>query len=88
MVGTSLSLLYIAGSMQTAQTVEQRLSEYGIDYTLSLEPFRTTSVLSGEYVGLFVYVPTVEHARGRALLEAAGLWDTMPLDVTAHETTG
>ncbi len=72
-----MKVVYIAGNVVDAQKVERVLTEAGIDYGLSLEPFRTTSLLSGEYLGLFVSVPTMEHERCRNLLQAAGLLDTV-----------
>ena len=53
----SARLVYIAGNMTAAETAERLLSEQGIDYAVGLEPFTTTSILGGEYMGLFIYVP-------------------------------
>jgi len=75
--GIPLSLVYIAGNLPDAEAAEQRLTEMGIDYALSLEPFTTLSLMGGEYTGLFVYVPTAQHRFCREMLERHGLTDTV-----------
>jgi hypothetical protein len=77
---TPLSLVYIAGGLFSAEAAEEALTDSGIDYTVDLEPFTTTSLISGEYIGLFIYVPTLQHERCRTLLHAKGLTDTVQLD--------
>jgi len=76
----SLSLVYIAGNLVDAKAAERWLTEAGIEYTLGVEPFTTQSVLGGEHMGLFVYVPTTQHRRCRDFLESHGLTDTVELD--------
>jgi len=79
--GMSLSLVYIAGNMVDAGKVERTLTDHGVDYALSLEPFASTSVMrGGEHMGLFVYVPTAQHRACRDMLERSGLTDTVGLD--------
>jgi hypothetical protein len=78
---TPLSLVYIAGNVADAEAAERWLTEAGIDYTLSVEPFRTQSFLSGEYMGLFLSVSTAQHRTGRDLLRAHGLTDTVELEL-------
>lgn len=74
-------LVYIAGSVRDAEKAERALTERGVDYVLSLEPFASTSVmLVGERAGLFVYVPVEQHESCRVLLEQNGLTDTVALD--------
>lgn len=76
-----LSLVYIAGNMVDAGKVERILTEHGVDYALSLEPFASTSMMrAGEHTGLFVYVPTAQHRSCREMLERSGLADTVGLD--------
>lgn len=75
-----MSLVYIAGNLPDAEAAERYLTERGMDYTLSLEPFTTTSVIGGVYVGLFVSVPTAQHQQCREILEANGLTDTISID--------
>lgn len=75
-----MSLVYIAGNLPDAEAAERCLTDNGIDYTLSLEPFTTTSVMGGVYVGLFVSVPTAQHQQCREILEANGLADTISMD--------
>lgn len=77
----SLSLVYIAGNMVDAGKVERILTEHGVDYALSLEPFASTSMMRpGDHTGLFVYVPTAQHRACREMLERSGLTDTVGLD--------
>lgn len=79
--GTPLSLVYIADNTVDAHKAERILTEQGIDYALSLEPFASTSVmLVGEHTGLFVYVPAAQHRSSREMLERNGLTDTVELD--------
>lgn len=80
MAGIPLELVYIAGNLNDAQAAEQELTEHGIDYTLTLEPFVTTSLLGGKHTGLFVYVSARQHEQSRRLLEANGLMDTIRLE--------
>ncbi|MGH7230157.1 MAG: hypothetical protein ACREJU_02210 [Nitrospiraceae bacterium] len=82
--GAALSLVYIAGNVVDAEKAERLLTELNMDYVLKLEPFTTTSVLGGEYVGLFVYVPTVAHDRCREALETNGLADTIERQGNEH----
>ncbi len=81
LAGTPLSLVYIADNVTDACKAERILTGRGIDYTLSLEPFASTSVmLVAERTGLFVYVPTSQHRACRELLERNGLTDTVAMD--------
>lgn len=83
----SLSLVYIAGNTADAARAERVLTEQGLDYVLSLEPFVSASpVWTGERMGLFVYVPTALHRSCRDLLERNGLTDTVDLDGTSLES--
>jgi hypothetical protein len=72
-----LELVYIAGNLSDAQAAERELTRRGIDYTLSLDQFKTMSLLGGEHTGLFFYVPATWHDECVKLLEAAGLRDTV-----------
>ena len=77
----SLSLVYIAGNMVDAEKVERTLTEHGVEYALSLEPFASTSMMRpGDHTGLFVHVPTTQHRACRDMLERSGLTDTVGLD--------
>jgi len=76
--GTALGLVYIAGNTVDAGKVERILTEQGVDYALSLEPFASTSMMRpGDHTGLFVYVPTAQHRACRDMLERSGLADTV-----------
>ncbi len=79
--GTALSLVYIAGNMVDAEKVERTLTEQGVEYALSLEPFASTSMMRpGDHTGLFVHVPTTQHRACRDMLVRNGLTDTVGLD--------
>jgi len=79
--GMSLELVYIAGNTVDAGKVERTLTEHGVDYALSLEPFASTSMMRpGDHTGLFVYVPAARHRACREMLERGGLTDTVGLD--------
>ena len=76
----SLSLVYIAGNTVDAEKVERTLTEHGVEYALSLEPFASTSMMRpGDHTGLFVYVPAAQHRACRDMLERSGLTDTVSL---------
>ncbi len=83
MADQTLSLVYIAGNVADAKKAEALLTEWRIDYVLSLEPFTTAFPLfqSAEYKGLFFYVLTGQHRFCRDLLKSNGLSDTVELDV-------
>ncbi|MBI5776473.1 MAG: hypothetical protein HY444_03695 [Nitrospirae bacterium] len=67
--------------MVDAEKAERTLTEHGVDYALSLEPFASTSLMrAGEHTGLFVYVSTAQHRACREMLERSGLTDTVGLD--------
>lgn len=73
--------MYIAGNVVEAEKAERTLTEQGVDYVLSLEPFVSTSLMrTAEHTGLFVYVPTARHRFCRDILERNGLTDTVGLN--------
>lgn len=74
------TLVYIAGNVTEAETAERVLEDQGIDYALTLDSFVTTSLLGGQYPGLFVYVPYADYRMSRVHLEAQGLKDTVELE--------
>lgn len=73
-------LVFIAGNLIEAQKAERLLGEHGVDYALSVDRYRTTSLLSGEYAGLFIYVPRKDYHTARLALERQGLTETIDLD--------
>ena len=77
-----LDLVYIAGNVTEAKKAEDLLTEWRIDYALSLEAFTTGFPIfqSAEYKGLFFYVPTGKHRFCKDLLESQGLTDTIDLE--------
>jgi hypothetical protein len=80
-ISGSLSLVYIAGNTMDGERAEHILTEHGVDYALSLEPFASTSMVrGGEHMGLFVHVPTAQHRSCREMLERGGLTDTIGPD--------
>ena len=86
--GTALGLVYIAGNVVDAGKVERTLTDHGVDYALSLEPFASTSMMRpGEHTGLFVYVPAAQHRFCVEVLERNGLEATVDLDEAAMKET-
>ena len=82
----SLSLVYIAGNVAEAEKAERTLTEHGVDYALSLEPFASTSLMRvGEHTGLFVYVPAALYRSCLEMLERNGLTDTVGLEEALPE---
>jgi hypothetical protein len=90
--GTPLGLVYIAGNTVDAEKVERTLTEGGIDYKLSLEPFMKSSavgtVFGGTYAGVFFFVPAAQHESCRDFLEAKGFADTIGPEVSLENTHG
>ena len=78
----TLTLLYIAGNVADAERAEQCLTDAGVDYVLSLEPFTTPirQLLGWQYTGLFFYVPEGRHDAAAKFLHDDGFTDTVPLD--------
>jgi hypothetical protein len=68
------------------------LSEHGIDYTLSVEPFMKSSafgaVFGGTYAGVFFFVPAAKHEWCRDLLRSRGFSDTIPSEVSLEKIDG
>ncbi len=90
--GMALSLLYIAGNTVDAEKIERALTDHGIDYTLSLEPFMKSSalgtVVGGTYAGVFFFVPGTQHGRCCDLLRSKGFSDTINPEVSLENTHG
>jgi len=90
--GTPLGLVYIAGNTVDAEKVERALTECGIDYTLSLEPFMKSSTLGtifgGTYAGVFFFVPVTQHERCCDLLRSKGIADMIGTEVSLENTHG
>jgi hypothetical protein len=85
LAGNPLSLIYIAGNFPDAQIVEGFLTDMGVDYTISLEPYTHISGLGGIYMGAFFYVPSTLHQQCRRELESRGLTDTVDLEDSGEE---
>jgi hypothetical protein len=90
--GTPLGLVYIAGNTVDAERMERALTEGGIDYTLSLEPFMKSSALGtvfgGTYAGVFFFVPAAQHESCRGFLELKGFEDTIGPEVSLENSHG
>ena len=90
--GTPLGLVYIAGNPVDAERVERALTECGIDYTLSLEPFMKSSamgtVFGGTYAGVFFFVPTARHESCRDFLGSKGFADAIGPEASLENTHG
>ncbi len=87
-----LSLVYIAGHVAEAEKVERVLTEQGIDYTISLEPFMKSSatgtVFGGTYAGVFFFVPSDRQDACRDVLHAQGLRETMVPETIMEQADG
>ena len=90
--GMPLGLVYIAGNTVDAEKVERALTECGIDYTLSLEPFMKSSALGtifgGTYAGVFFFVPSAQHENCRDFLGSKGFEDAIGPEVSLENTHG
>lgn len=80
LLGRKPTLVYIAGNVADAEKAERLLASRSVDYAVSIEPFLHTSVLGGNYPGLFIYVPSPDSRLCRQYLESNGLTDTVDLD--------
>lgn len=89
---TPLSLIYIAGNVSDAKRAEQLLTEQGIDYTLTLQPYMKSSflgmVFGTSYTGLYVLVPTSQHRFCADLLHSKGLIGVIPVSVYEEKRDG
>ena len=90
--GTPLGLAYIAGNTVDAEKVERALTECGIDYMLSLEPFMKSSALGtvfgGTYAGVFFFVPATQHESCRDFLRSKGFADAIGPEVSLENMHG
>ena len=86
---TPLDLVFIAGNVSDAQFAERVLTEQGVDYAISLEPFKHDSVLGAvfgnTYSGLFFYVPSAVHQTVVDILEGVGMTDTVKVTEKRNE---
>ena len=91
-LSSPLSLIYIAGNMVDAQKAERALTEHGVDYALSLEPFMKSSALGtvfgGTYAGVFFFVPAAQQGFCRDLLRGQGLADTVSPEAWMENADG
>jgi hypothetical protein len=86
---TPLDLVFIAGNVSEATCAERVLTEHGVDYAISLAPFKHESVLGAvfgnTYNGLFFYVPSTVHQTAVRILEDVGMTDTVSLTEERNE---
>jgi len=69
-----ISRIFIAASLKEAELVENILSEDGIDYTISLEPYlRIGYLMKSELNGVAFYVLSAKEKYFRDLLASNGL---------------
>ncbi len=91
-MSSPLSLVYIAGNTVDAQKAERALTEHGINYALSLEPFMKSSALGtifgGTYAGVFFFVSAAQHELCRDLLRAQGIMDTISSEASMETIDG
>ncbi len=85
--GQALELVYVASNVSDAESAEQLLTRWGMEYTLSLEPFWMTNPFGfgTEYQGLCIYVPQTLVPQCRKILETQGL---TPVDERWTEQKG
>jgi len=67
-----VSRIFIAGSIRETETVEEVLTQRGIDYVISLEPY-TRLFFGTERKGIAFYVLSAQAPYCRKLLESKGL---------------
>ena len=69
----NITRIFLASSVKTAENVENLLNQSGINYSIELEPFTTTSIFSSEYIGSSFYVLSGQAEYCRNLLTSEGL---------------
>ena len=67
-----ISRIFIAASIKEAESAEDTLTQNGIDYAISLEPFMQ-GILGSERDGIVFYVLSEQALYCRELLESKGL---------------
>lgn len=67
-----ISRIFMAGSVNEAEVIEDLLTDNGIDYAVSLEPFLTVISLS-ERNGIAFYVLSGQEHYCRGLLASKGM---------------
>ncbi len=91
-LSSPLSLVYIAGNLVDAQNAERALTEHGIDYALSLEPFMKSSALGtvfgGTYAGVFFFVSSAQREFCCELLRSQGFADTIASEASMEKIDG
>ena len=79
-----ISRIFIADSIKMAEQTENILTEEGIDYAVSLEPF-VAGILLSERNGIAFYVLSGQEAYCRELLAAKGLSAGLTVDEPGTE---
>lgn len=67
-----LELIYIAGKLDEAKTIEAVLEEHDIDYEVRVEQYRAGLIFVSVRAGAFFYVPPDAAARSREILSGLG----------------
>lgn len=75
-----MELIQVSRKLKEAQSVEDALTEAGIDYVVQPEPYqgRMLYILPTARIGAFFYVPVESSAPARELLDARGFVLTIP----------
>jgi hypothetical protein len=68
----AISRILMAGTIEEAEQTEDILTENGIDYAVSLEPF-VTSIFGSERTGIAFYVLSGQEHYCRVMLASKGL---------------
>ena len=67
-----LELIYIAGKLDEAKSVEAALEKHDIEYEVRVEQYRAGLIFASVRAGAFFYVPADEAARSREILSRLG----------------
>ena len=67
-----LELVYIAKSLDEAQTLETKLTESGADYSIETDTYLGGTIFHSERTGVFFYVMPDAAERIRATLRSLG----------------
>lgn len=78
----NISRIFIAASIKEAEFVDAILTQDGIDYAVSLEPF-VQGILLSERNGIAFYVLSAQASYCRKLLESKGLSSGLTVDEPA-----
>ena len=67
-----MELVYIAATLDEAQTIEAILEEHGIEYSVQVEQYRSGVIFASVRAGAFFYVAPEAAVSAREVLAARG----------------